>query len=369
MTSSPEAVNHCAPYFDRRTTNIIKGIALILMFIHHFFTFPETFVEGISYPGAEAFAAVFRQPTKICVPVFAFLTGYLYFFQPRKTFSYSIKKILDLFIPYWVVFLTFVAIKTLAGHSFSLQRVIMELFTLRTSVMVFCWYVQFYLVSMLILPVLTKFLPQASKAMSFFAGLFVFPLCCSLLQRRIQLSVVQSVLSTLLQWFPCIVIGYLFAQHNLFRHWMDNLFSTGHGKVGQRVIWVLLVIAACYCRRNLYSFIPGTLIHQDAAIQLDIPLDILFAPCFVYGIARLVQEGTLRLHRVLESIGRRSMLMWFLHCIFFNSLANIFQPILYFPRNPIMVLIWGLLLCYGGAVVVDAVCKPLIRWKNKLLNL
>lgn len=32
-------------FIDRNTTNAIKGIALILMFIHHFFTFPDLWID------------------------------------------------------------------------------------------------------------------------------------------------------------------------------------------------------------------------------------------------------------------------------------------------------------------------------------
>ena len=29
------------PYLDREITKMIKGIALVMMFVHHFFTFPD----------------------------------------------------------------------------------------------------------------------------------------------------------------------------------------------------------------------------------------------------------------------------------------------------------------------------------------
>lgn len=63
-------------YLDRPISDAIKGIALIFMFIHHFFTFPEWYVSGISYPELSLFARLFCWPLKICVSVFAFLTGY-----------------------------------------------------------------------------------------------------------------------------------------------------------------------------------------------------------------------------------------------------------------------------------------------------
>ena len=68
-------------YFPRDISGAIKGIALILMFIHHFFTFPEWIICGIDYPWIRTFAIQFGAPTKLCVALFAFLTGYFHAFS------------------------------------------------------------------------------------------------------------------------------------------------------------------------------------------------------------------------------------------------------------------------------------------------
>lgn len=70
-----------APFFDRSTTSVIKGIAVIMMFIHHFFTFPAWWVGGVHYPLLEKLAPYFSMPLKLCVPVFCFITGYFYCFK------------------------------------------------------------------------------------------------------------------------------------------------------------------------------------------------------------------------------------------------------------------------------------------------
>ena len=93
-------------FIDREYTNIIKGIALLLMFIHHLFTFPDTFlIKNINVPDLQCFAEIFNEPTKICVSIFAFVTGYFYFFNKSKTYRYSLKKASDLYVNYLVVFI------------------------------------------------------------------------------------------------------------------------------------------------------------------------------------------------------------------------------------------------------------------------
>ena len=68
-------------FISRQDGLIIKGIALIMMFFHHFFTFPETYTNVISYGEWENIFLFLQQPFKLCVGMFAFLTGYFYFFQ------------------------------------------------------------------------------------------------------------------------------------------------------------------------------------------------------------------------------------------------------------------------------------------------
>ena len=64
----------------KREGLIIKGIALIMMFFHHFFTFTEFYIDVISYPMLEQVFVFLQQPFKICVSVFAFLTGFFLLF-------------------------------------------------------------------------------------------------------------------------------------------------------------------------------------------------------------------------------------------------------------------------------------------------
>ena len=95
------------PYFSCKMTNAIKGIALVMMFIHHFFTFPSMWTNGIRYPILEKWAPYLCEPTKICVPIFCFITGYTYYFCKNKNLVYSLRKITDLLIVYWGVFFLF----------------------------------------------------------------------------------------------------------------------------------------------------------------------------------------------------------------------------------------------------------------------
>lgn len=79
-------------YIERNTTDIIKGIALILMFFHHFFTFPDAWIDSVSNIYTDNYFEIFQNGTNLCVSIFAFLTGFFYYYNNNKTVKYSIKK-------------------------------------------------------------------------------------------------------------------------------------------------------------------------------------------------------------------------------------------------------------------------------------
>lgn len=352
------------PYFSRETTNIIKGIALIMMFIHHFFTFPSSIVCDVNYPWIQWFADYFEGPTSLCVPIFAFLTGYFYYYTSQKTYRYSVKKIFDLLIPYWGAFFLLLLISMAAGYRPDFQRFLTEFLGMKINVMVFCWYVRFYIFAMLLLPIYVRFVPE-SRGFSLVIG-FLLPYI--FLELLTSVPILRSPLESLTSNFPTVAVGYLFAQHDLFRNWFDSF--PGHGKTGrfQWVKWAALLAVVLWCKQFIYSITLGSVSCFGQGIDLYFSTDLIYAPCFVYGIVQLFHSCHPRkfLRTALVEIGKMSMLMWFLHCAFFNYSASLLQPVLYFPQNPVLVLLWGLFLCYTIAKGIDVLCKPLVRMVDRL---
>lgn len=335
------------------------------MFIHHFFSFPSAIVCGLDYPWIQWFSEHFRDLTKICVPVFAFLTGYFYYYTPQKTYRYSLKKILDLLIPYCAVYLLLLLIAIAVGYHPSLYGFLTEFLGLKIDIMIFCWYVRFYILAMLALPIYVRFVPK-SGGFSLVIGLLLPYIVLSLLT---LIPALQSPLGSLASNFPTIAVGYLFAQHDLFRNWFDSFPGHETGGRFQWIKWVSILAAVLCGKQFVYSITLGSLDSFAEGIPLYFSMDLIYAPCFVYCLANLFNgpPRTKFVRSALVEIGKMSMLMWFLHCAFFNYSDRLLQPILYFPRNPVLVLLWGLFLCYAAARGIDAMCRPLIQFKNRLL--
>lgn len=357
------------PFFDRNGTQILKGIALIMMFYHHFFTFPNWWPEGAEYPLLEQLAPYFCVPLKMCVPVFCFLTGYFYYFAKNKTLLYSVKKITDILIFYWGVFFVFAISAVACGYHYDLIPFLLEIPALFRPTMWFCWYVYFYYISMLALPFLTR-LMSPKYWLDLIISVVIVPvvLFCGL--RAADSALAQEVLQNLLFWLPTLLSGYVVAQHDIFRK--IERFETDliHSDRVRMIVYVFSVLLLPMCRH----FSPNTFIHLFNAKVLNhsviayVNLDVILTPLFIYSVIQIHNRVSLPfVEKILSQIGKYSLLMWFASCIFYNNSKAVFNPILYYPHNPVLVTVWGLLLCYVFSFVMDKVLSKVVNIKNSLM--
>ncbi|MBQ3417945.1 MAG: acyltransferase [Ruminococcus sp.] len=353
-------------YIERDATDIIKGVALVFMFIHHFFTIPGYYIDGISYPYLEDFSRIFSEPFKICVPIFAFLTGYFYVFTKKKNLKYSLKKGTDVWLTYFCFFLLLLIPAVALGcWDASVKNFLLEAFAIYRPTMKFCWYVYFYIIAILLLPLYHL---GAKKHILIAAALgLALPVCVTaVLTDRVGFlsENLVKMLFDILQWFPCVAVGYIVAQYELFEKWFDFLFKR-HIKVkGIRIAIYVILMGVAFMGRY---FIPSVCFNISI-FTVSFSWDFLLVPFFVYGLLNLYYAiPWKKILLPLSVIGKYSLGMWFFHSIFFNSCKEYTQPILYFPKNPILVLLWGLLICFGISFAVTKAIAPLLKLKNRLL--
>lgn len=361
------------PYIDRNTTAAIKGLALIFMFLHHFFTFPGWYVEGISYPGIFPYVRFFQTPLKMCVVLYAFLTGYFYWFSSRKTLKYSLQKITDVLISYWVAYIPLLLLAVCLGcWQFSVTGFVKELLALERPIMYFCWYVSFYYISMLLLPLLSRMsakTPLADVCLLLVLPTAAFTILLGILEYEfgIDSGALRELLMNLRSWFPCIAVGYLCGKYSFFETYLEPVaegFCRGRGKP---LLWLGLCVVSFFCRLICPQFRLGGVSVAGYWMDLPFTMDIIYGPLFFYGAVNLLKCIPAKLvQKPLQALGKQSLLMWFLHCVFFNCCKEVTQPVLYFLKNPILVTLFGLAVCYIGAVILDFPLKKLLNLKNKL---
>lgn len=336
----------------KREGLIIKGIALIMMFFHHFFTFTEFYIDVISYPMLEQVFVFLQQPFKICVSVFAFLTGFFYYFNCNKNYRYSFKKIFNLWLTYFVCFIV-LAVPAILTKKYEINGIyfLLESIGFIRQVMCFCWYVIFYYIAMLIMPLFAKV--DNENSVIALAILIIVPNFLGVFTSRLNLEnkVFQLVREVLeyTKWLPCVGSGYVFAKYNL----LDKMFGliNEKNKVVKTIVFLPFIIIPFIARGGNTFF------------------DFIYAPMFVFGILGIIRMiKREKLLRPFEHIGSASLLMWFLHGAFFNVIGVYTKKILYFPKCPFLVLVWGLIVCYVVAISLRIPINWILKKANRLFN-
>lgn len=140
--------------FTKEHTQIAKGMAIILMLIHHLFAFPNRILTKQSYKSLllinglqiEYYIGVFG---KICVAMFLFLSGYGLYIITSKNNKFSIKdaiiRISRLYINYWTVFLIFIPIGFIFfGRTLNIKEFILNFLGLSSSYNGEWWFFRLY---------------------------------------------------------------------------------------------------------------------------------------------------------------------------------------------------------------------------------
>lgn len=212
------------------------------------------------------------------------------------------KKWAGILVPYWIVFILLLAAALITNtYTGDFTTILAEAATVEQPVMFFGWYVPYYILMIAVLWASVKLIKNDFL-------LFVVSLCGSvalsyIAERFTDIDFVISTTEKFSVYFPTWLYGLD----------ISNI--------------VLSAIRKC--------------------------IRILSIPLFIYGlieIISLVKCKTVRL--VAAEIGKMSMFMWFLHSVFFNCSKEIFQKVLYFPRCPLFVLIWGLAVCWAASVPI-----------------
>lgn len=328
-------------FIDKDITNFLKGVALIFMFIHHFFTFPN-WINTITYPH---YYTYFQNMTKICVAIFSFLTGYFYYYCKNKTLKYSLKKACLILEKYVIIFIPiYIIILFLHLYDFSFKTFVYNIFGLNTDIMCFCAYIPYYCISLFIIYLFSKVM---DKTPFYINLLLCFIPKIIILLLITKTTIIKHPMSFLeyFDYFPSIGFGYITAKYQLFIK-LDSIISNKHIYINMLINGLLIIVSLLLMNQIYLNFISSLLI--------------------VFALTRIYYQTKSKfIFHSLSIIGKHSISMWFIHCIFFNQLKIYTQPILYFFKIPIIVLIEGLII----TLVISKTIEIIIDFNNKKLKM
>lgn len=362
--------------YGKRESDIIKGIAIIMMFWHHFFCFPAWISKTNMYIGIHIHGIspefILAGFCKVCVGLFAFTTGYAMFVNKKRyeRCRYCILKAFQFLIQYWIIMIIFFilgvlideplpTLKTFILQSFGVHTMTGFNWNYNTSIHpVFAWYVSFYLLFLILHPLLIKlsklnFWIDNIVYAIFFGGIYFFIVYHPIVELPFD---IMKVTSNFAIWGYIGMIGYLFAKHDMFSK-IDNVIRKHVNPTILVSVSMLSVLAIIVVRQKLGFYICNILAW-----------DAIWTPILIYALINIINyinKGWLE--KVLLKLGKYSMNMWFLHGIFFSPNHNI-QWVAYFPKYPILILIWTLLIMFLCTIPVSKLQDYIIERINILVN-
>lgn len=320
----------------------IKGLAVLLMVFHHCFGFSRFYVDVPVYLNNNILHTIAIN-AKICVPIFAFLTGWAYYQHQVKSIQYSAKKIIIFLFDYWIIVIPISIFAILfCGYHYTYGTVGEFLPLFPHSLMIFTWYVWFYILIMAIFPIFAIIETGQKKACRF--------LCFIIILASIMLTARKlPILWILWVWYPSAISGYFIAKFRLFETFSAQIKSKH----------IAFIIASTFYILSLFVYkYKGTILEQNTGY--------LSAPLFIMGSLLLHHAFPAKqFWNILRYMGRHSMNIWFIHCIFFSvNTREVVQPIAFFWDNPIWIFCVTLLV----SLVISIIITPIQQQINKRLH-
>lgn len=296
--------------FDRNRTQVLKGIALLLMIFHH------TIGSGPWVDSAPEVYGFLVKSSKLCVWIFAFLVGYGFYCSSNKSLKYSLKRIALLLNPYWaILFGVFIPLSYVSGtlENIGVKEVFYNMFGLSLSLNWYNWFVAFYILAILSLPYLSKIIKIAPYGWVVILVVY-YALLCGI--RLLPMWNTDPFLHSMFNYalvMPHVILGFMCAKWNregLLPAWFE----------GKSKLWLCIL------------FVLAVLVIQGLGIPTKgLPLSAFYTPFLIFAIVGVFNSFKLKYLTIfLINVGDLSMYMWFIHAIFFTTTVNLYTKNLVF---------------------------------------
>ena len=339
--------------FDKRQTNIAKGIAILLLLCHHLFLKGESYTSLISINGT-SLASASSTIGKVCVAMFLFLSGYglyksfskfkekdKYKESPAKNqIRYVINHLIKLLSDYWIVFVIFVPLGLFFGRSFieiykgnplyfaaDFFGLSYLFFKGNATMNATWWFMSIIIVYYIIFPILYKIQTYSNELL----------LCIGIAVLLLPLPNFRE-LNT--YFFPFVFGMYISKEDGIVR------LGEKLGNTINKLLCSILAVSAFACFRFVVFGV------NDGLFGFSI---IMFSYLILSRIPVL--------NKVLEELGKYSGLIFMFHTFI---IGYYFHNYIYWFKYPILIFIVTVIVCYIIARLL-ALLKHVTRY-DKLIH-
>ena len=348
--------------FDKESSQAVKGIAIVMMLYHHSFRHSglfEKYLDHLSFaPLRMDQVMTLAEMCKICVSIFAFITGYGLYLNYRKKGKLSdnrwvLLRYIRTFSGYWFVFILSAAFCYFMDKRFpslyltgslpaTALNVTLDFFGLSTLFGTPClngawWYMSAAAVFIVLIPLILKLENQIFVVLAFVVA---FP--------RIIADAAGGGAylggNAPYSFIFVLMLGMIFAKYRLF----ERIFARGGRARVIRFVVEVLLLAFSY---KLYKSISNKM-HWEIMWGLIPVLVILFFTEFVVRIPGL--------RKVLVILGKHSMNMFLVHLfirmLYFTDFTYSFG---HFALDTAVLVLTSFLVSVGIELL-----KKAVRWQK-----
>ena len=337
-------------------SNALKGIALLLLLVHHLFYIQDGKYEDISIVGHGLIHAI-GIICKVCVAIFVFLSGYALGTTIKENSKIDIKRFYirrfsKLFLNYWFIWLLFVPIGlVIFDRSFDKVydnpiwvNALLDFFGLINTTGKYGYNPTWWFYSCIIL--LYAVFPLISWSISKNSRLIWFWIAVSFLTAFTDLMFLQPIRFYL---FP-FVVG-IFISNSLT---ICNLHRQGGGNYRY-----------CILKKRVFNFIQSglgittllLLLIISFIIRLSIPYAILWDTIITLIIVLLYKAVRLadKINKSLVFLGKHSFNIFLFHTFIYYLY---FPFLIYWSRNPLLIF----LSLLASSIVLSIGLEKLKEW-------
>ena len=337
--------------FDKRQTNIAKGVAILMLIWHHLFSNNSFVLEKVSYlfningTTFETFLASF---CKVCVAVFLLLSGYGLFKSFEKfsnKYSITNKKsrikcnlffvrnhLVGLLFDFWIVYIIFAIMGFFLNHnpvevySHSVLYFVIDFFGLSyllntPTLNETWWFMSIIIVYYILFLLIVKMFNYSSEVLLAFSFLLIFIPYINLMQLNV--------------WLFSFVLGMYIAKYNLFERINIKL-----NKISISILFVIFTLTVSLFIR--YKIISQSVVFDGLFSVIIILLSYLIISKFKW------------IGYIFYQLGKYSGYIFMFHTFIFKYY---FGNFIYGFNYSILIFGVMVVICIIFAIVISAIKK------------
>lgn len=337
-------------HLTQKDTNMLKGLAMIFLLWLHLFNTKDYvgLFEPIIIIGQTPLVYYISLLSGCCVSIYLFCSGYGLAMSSKEgklSFKHNIKRIFKLLLNYWIILILFVGLGILLKDSRypgSIKEFLLKFFLLSKSYNGAWWFLQSYVLLVLMSPVLVRFIKNHNSKLIFLGtGILYFLAFIVGIRGNISIDneLALMIYQMMLNLSSCLfsfVLGVIFVKENIIGK-IYEVLKTGKRR---RVLGAIGIIIIMIINIIVENFI----IDPITAVAVIISFKLL--------------EPGKAIEKILVFFSKHSTNIWLTHMFFYMIF---FKDWVFSPKYPLLILGWLIVLCVGTSYIINFIYNCVLK--------